>query len=287
MQPKHTILNLKIPVALARYAMTERKKVNTYETNRFVKNIMCYLVLKSITPYSVIRSWKNQIDELSYYCQCERQTFKRRLQWCIDMGLIQVTGNDLRLVSWKVAGNIFYCKLDAYNTIQYNPETNANIHLALFQTEIKDNKQRQLYTIQKKLCKNPMLKDQIKQTLLRHGADPVKLGRFDYFHNAMRLLYSKAFISEPETHALLIQVRPDCNRSVKGLQRSWDFKHPQLVSYYKRKLQGSGLIVIHKGSVIESRTRARNEHSHVIWNKHSKQTALRMVDVLELKNVAP
>lgn len=278
------ILTLKIPVALARYAMTERKQVNTYTTNRFLKNITSFIILKAASPYGVIKNYAKQLDYLAALCQCERQTIKKRLQWCADQQLITFEGSDIRLKSWKQISNLLYIDLKQYETINYNYEQDKNIHLRIFATEIKDNQAKQLYMIQKKLRENPALKQKIVTRLLHCGADRSKLNDLNYMLNAMRKLFSASFIVEPETHALMNEVRPFLNRSINRIATAWDFKSKQLVSYYKRMMQSSAIATIHKAPAIKSRCRSRNKFAHVIWDERSKQTVLIHADVIEILN---
>jgi hypothetical protein len=243
------ILSLKIPVALASLASAERHLVDKYQTNRFLKNITFFLILKAESPLGCIHDYEKQIDHLSFITQCERQTFRKRLAWCISEQLLEIKGSDIRLVSWKKVGERYMFALEAYKTIQYNPHEQKNIHLHLLAVEIEDNKNRQTYMIQQKLKKNPALTQVIKNTLHQYGADESKLNDFNYMLNAMRQLYKRSFEAEPEIHAMLNNVRPDVNRGVKGIAKAWDCKSMQTVSYWKKRLAEAGIIRIYKGEV--------------------------------------
>jgi hypothetical protein len=276
------ILSVKIPVALAEYAIAMRKKKHVYETNTYIKNIAAYLILKAETPYSILRNYKTQIDHLAFITQCERQTFRKRVSWMLQEGLAKIVGNDLQLVSYKDACAIYFCSYKATNTILYEPGTDKNFYLRLFTTEINANKERQRYSIEVKLKRNPTLKQTIQVAMLQHGADRTRIDNFQYLHNGMKKLYRHSFQVEPSLHAMLHQVRPDCNRGVKGISLAWQFKSASLVSYYKRKFEAAGVAVIHKGERIESRTRCRNSDCKVIWNNSKKQTVLCLVDAIEV-----
>jgi hypothetical protein len=277
-----TILHLKFPVELCRYAITERKLVKTYETNRFAKNITAFIILKAESRYSLIKNWTKQIDYLSRLCQCERQTMKARIKWMAEKEFITFEGSHIRLKSWKHISNLLYINLDKFNTLQYDCTKDSNLHLRLFTTEIEENKSRQLYMVQKKLQQNPGLHSQVKTILEHCGADVRRFNNTQYFINALRKVYKESFRLEPALHKILNQVRPDCNRGIKGMAYAWDFKCKQSVSYYKKKMQESGIAVIHKGERITSIERSRNRDCHVIWDNRKKATVLALVDIIEV-----
>ncbi len=243
------ILQLKVPYALAAMAAAERHLVDKYQTNRFLKNITFFLILKGESPLGCIHDYEKQIDHLCFITQCERQTFRKRLSWCVSEHLLEIKGADIRLVSWKKVGELYMFALGNYKIIQYNPHEQKNIHLHLLAVEIEDNKNRQTYMIQQKLKKNPALTQVIKNTLHQFGADESKLSNFNYLLNAMRQLYKRSFEAEPEIFALLNNVRPDVNRGVKGIAKAWDCRSKQTASYWKKRMAEAGIIRIYKGEM--------------------------------------
>lgn len=284
-----TILQLKIPVTLASEIISKRYKVNKYETNRHIKAVCSYIILKAITPYSIIKNFRLQIGYLAALNQCSKQTMYKRIYFLESLQLLQIEGANIRLNSWKQAGNLFNLNLKEFKTIDYDYTTDKDIFLRLFAVEIEANKERQAYMIKTKLAKNPALKNRIEAAAIQAGADPARLKDYNYLLNAMRLLYKNSFIAEPETHALLCHVRPDCNRSVKKIAEDWSFKSKQSISYYKAKLEAAKIAIIHKGERITSQKRARNEFSHVLWDKRKAQTVLSLVDcivILQKKQAA-
>lgn len=282
------ILTLKVPYSLAAMATGERHLVNKYQTNHFIKNITAWLILKAESPLGLIRDYKNQIDHLAYITQCEQQTFKKRLAWMIKEQIATIEGSDIRLKSWKQAAALLYFSLNEFKLIQYNPDEHKNIYLRLFTTEIEENKNRQAYMIEQKMKKNPALKQVVQSTMLQFGADPNKINDFKYLLNGMRKLYRESFVAEPEIHNILKNVRPDLNRSVKGLAKAWNYRSKQSASYIKSLLTKAGMIVIHKQDRVTSKERSRNNECHIIWDKRKMQTVLCLVDTIEVvqKNLA-
>lgn len=288
MSNQSTILQVKIPVGLATQILMMRSKVNKYETNPALKAAACFLILKAASPYSLIKDYRLQLGYLSQLCQVSKKTLCKRIEFLQTMQLLQIEGYDIRLNSWKQVASTLHVSLKQFKTVHYDYANDKDFFLRLFAAEIETNKEQQVYMIQQKLRKNPALKNRIQATLLQHGADKNKIEDFVYLHNQMKLLYKNSFIAEPETHALLCHVRPDCNRSVKTIADAWCFKSAQSVSYYKAKLAAANIAVIIKGERIESRQRARNEFSHVLWSRAKRQTVLCLVDGIAIvqKNIA-
>jgi hypothetical protein len=278
------IMQLKIPFSLAKYAVSERKLVNKYEVNHFVKNITTFIILKAESQYSIIKDFTNQIDHLSRQCQCERQTFKKRLNWMVKQKLATVEGSTIRLITWQQVARLYYLNLDGFNIINYDSNTNKNIHLRLFATEIEMNQKSQAYMVEKKMQQNPALSSEIKSTMLRHGVDLKQVHNKSFVMNWMKGQYRYSFKVEPALHKLLNKVRPDCNRGVKGIAYEWNCKSPQTVSYVKKKMVAACIVHVKKGERITSSERVRNADCHVIWNKRKKQTVLALVDEI---NVLP
>jgi len=274
----HTILQLKIPVKLAAHVISMREKVNKYETNRHIKNVMSFIILKAATPYSILRDYRKQLGYMATVCQCSKQTMSKRIDYMLQHELITIEGADIRLKSWKQVATLYYLNLKELTTVNYDYTKDKDIFLRLFAAEIDANKEQQAYMIKTKLQRNPVLRNTIQATMLQRGADVKRINEFNYLHNGMKLLYRNSFIAEPDLHAMIKLVRPDCNRGVRGMAQAWHFNSAQLVSYYKAKLAAAKIAVITKGERITSAGRVRNELSHVIWNGHKKQTVLSLVD---------
>lgn len=266
-----------------------RKKQDghTYVTNQFIKPITTWLILKAATPQSVINNYMDQLEDLSFLCECSTQTFKKRLRWIVSEGLATIEGNNIKLKSYKQLSTKYFINLDNYKLISYDPTTDKKIHLHMFAIDIDENKNRQKHMVQRKLNNNPVLKQKIEHVLLNCGANEKRLANFDYMLNGMRKIYQASFITEPEIHCLLSQVRPDCNRGVQTMAYHWDFAHKQSVSYYKKLMHKAGIVRIHKGEAIASSVRSRNNDCHVIWDRRKKRTVLRLVDTIEVISKTP
>lgn len=287
MNQQSHILHIKIPVALAGEILCMREKRNSYETNRTLKNFTSFLILKAASTYGVYNNYRKQIGYIATLCQCSKQTMFKRLAWMESETLLQFEGGNIRLNGWKHVATKYGVSLKQFKTIHCDTSIHKNLHLHFFAAEIEENKKRQAYMIERKLNKNSALKNAVQNVCIQFGADKAKIENFAYLHKYMQTIFTTSFIAKPDIHNLLINVRPDCNRSVKTLAAAWEFKSPQSVSYYKAKLAAEKIASIDKGKRITSQTRARNEAAHVIWNKSRKQTVLCLVDHIEILQQNP
>lgn len=273
-----TTYQLRIPYGLAKYAVKERHLVNKYHTNKYIKNVMAFIILKASAPYSIIRNYKSNIETLAALCDCEKQTMFARIHWLEKEQFLSIEGNDIRLKAWKAVGQLIYINVKHYKTVIYEPGKNQQPHLQLFTVEIEDNRNRQKFMVQKKMQQNQSLNSGIKSIMLQQGHELNKLSDFNYVYAWMLTKYQNSFKGEPALHQLLQQVRPDVNRGVTGMAYHWNCISKQTVSYVKKQIAANGYAVITKGERITSRQRVRNTDCHVIWNRRKLQTVLALVD---------
>ena len=276
-----TALTIKIPVALAKHAVWQRHLVHKYETNRLIKALDTWLVLKAETASSLIQSWNKQKRHLLQICKCSESIFRSRLRLLADLQLLHYDRLDIRLASWEDLGKIFDIDIRTTFTIQYNIDDKQRVQDWLIATEILDNQQRQAHTVWSCVNENPQTKQMIADILVAAGADPALLKDSEYFLQQMRLVYQQSFVRSSATHAVIQQYRPDTNRSVRTMARAWKARSAQTVSYWKGILEKTGIAVI-SSLQIQSSNRVRNNDCHVVWLKKEKETLLCLCDQIAI-----
>lgn len=197
------------------------------------------------------------------------------------MSKINRKRDTITLCSWEQLEKIFDIDTKQKFKINYNVTDDKKLFHWIFATEIQDNKNRQDFSIIKKLKANATVKNLFDQALIKAGADLTRLTDPNYYLVRLRMLYENDFLRPSEIHAELIELRPDNNRGVKGIAHSWNAKHPTTASYWKKILMSAGIIDV-TSLIIQSQERARNKHCHVIWMKKEKQTAITMCDQIEV-----
>lgn len=299
-------LQVKIPFELALHAVRQRKIVTHYETNTVIKALDSWLVLKAETESSLIQEWNDQKKHLFTICKCSETIFRERLKLLKQMQVIEYDSKIIRLCSWERLGELLNIDVDQKLTIQYNVHDKQRVQEWLIATEIKRNKSSQAYMILKNLNKNPEQMMIVRSAIVKAGADISRLNDTDYFLSRLLLLYQNDFIQASDIHDLLIKVRPDTNRGIRGISRTW-INNPMLeedqeakainrvrhtVCYWKKLMADKGIISVRKINV-QSNTRARNPYCRVLWldtdhirkiypGRRKKQTLLCMPDQIEL-----
>lgn len=271
------IRTISIPFELARFATWQRDQVQKYQTNQVIKALDTWLVLKHETRAAIIQDWNKQKAQLLAICKVSESIFRHRLKLLAEMQLIQFDRHNIRICSWNDLATIIGIKIDNKFSVQYDTTNKQRLQDWLIAAEIKDNQNRQDYSILKKVNENPLIKQDFVNAMISAGADSKQLKNADYFLSWLNVLYRQDFVKASAIHDLLVLIRPDNNRGVKTMADHWTAKHPTTVSYWKRVLQKAGIAYISKLQV-ESTERVRNRHCHVMWLKKQQQTCLALCD---------
>lgn len=274
-------LSVKIPYDLARFAVWQRCIVNKYETNRFIKALDTWLILKSLTRSSLIQHWRKQKIDLVTACKCSESIFYTRLNQLKDLGLVRYDRNNITVCSWEDLGTVLEINTTEKITILYDISNSQRVQDWIIAASIKENQNRQAYLIRKKLNKNPALMMAATEAVLKAGAKKELLKDFSYFLSWLMILYRADFVQASEIHDLLIEIRPDTNRGVKTMAKHWCAKSPSIVSYWKAVLQRTRIADITKLQV-QSQERVRNKQCCVLWLSRPKQTLLCLCDNIQI-----
>lgn len=298
MHNESTILPIKLPVELCRLAVWQRSKVNKYQTNSFIKAVGTWIVLKHLSTPSLLQNWNGQKDQLLICCKVVESTFRLHLKMLATMKLLTFDRHNIRLCSWDELGKALDIDIEKKQTIHYDISDKKTVAQWIIATEINDNQERQAYKIISKLNKNPELKTILIHAMIAAGADKALINQPSYLLNWLRVLYMADFCRVSDIHKLIIELRPDTNRGVRGISHAWSkgngsedenrkevARNVHRVVYWKKVLKRCGIIDVAKLQ-IESTTRTRNEHCRVLWlpscknspRKDSKQTLLCLCD---------
>ena len=258
-----------------------RKLVNKYETNQAMRAFDTWIVLKNLSSPSLIQNWNKQKSDLLSWCKCSETIFRHRLKLLREMQLIQYDRNKIVVCSWKALAKKFAVNIEKKLTIQYRKDDNKKIYQWLVAAEIESNKDRQDNAIARKLSANPETKMIFDGALIQAGADHKRLNDLQYYLKWLRILYKSDFIQASMAHDELIAVRPDNNRSVKGIASAWQCKAAQTASYWKKVLVRAKIIDVSKVQ-IKSQERVRNKDCNVLWLRSEKQTLLCLCDQIEI-----
>lgn len=261
-------LTIKIPYELATYAVWQRSLVNKNHSNKFIKAIGTWCVLKAISR-APLQNFTQQRQILAALCQRSDSAFRSDINFLIKQKFIKKETGSLVLLSWQALADSLDLNFTTKKIFVYEKASKQPIAQWIIATDIEANQHKQAYMILKRLNKNPEKKRNFINAMIKEGDDAARLSTDNkYFISCLKSLYLSDFVQASEIHEDLIQVRPDTNRGVRGIATAWGHKnykvHPTTISYWKKKMQQSGIIDVSKLS-IESRDRVRNKSCHVIW----------------------
>jgi hypothetical protein len=229
----------------------------------------------------MLQGWNRQKEYLLKICKIGESVFRTRLRILRDLQLIKYDRHNIKVCSWDQLAATLEIDIRSKFPIQYDPNDKKRIQDWIIAAEIKDNQSRQSYMIIKKVYQNPVHKNAVTRALIRAGADKARIKDPVYVLTLLKALYLADFVQASEIHSLMIEIRPDTNRGVKGMADAWKFKHPCSVSYWKKVLQKSGIIDIAKLQV-KSDSRVRNASCAVLWLKEDRQTLLCLCDQITI-----
>lgn len=236
---------IKVHTDLLNFAVQGRVLVNQYNTNRTVKVIAFYALLKSVTTTGVIHNYTEQ-PELRTLTKYSRNGFKSLVQDLISLGLATVTNKNLKLCSWATAvettGQTYTPK---FSYIDYKTENETKLYYYFLPAEIAAKKAAQEATAIQRLKENSTLKQTTDSLINKlYKVDPSTLTNKQYL-DAVYFVQNYQFTSGTLTGGVM-KFNPDCNRSASKLKEDWNFKSTLSITYWKRKLQQLGLLIVEK-----------------------------------------
>lgn len=270
---------IKVHTDLLNFAVQGRNLVNRYKTNRTVKVIAFYALLKTVTTTGVIHKYTEQ-PELRKLTKYSRNGFKDLVQDLINTGLATVTSNNLKLASWTDAVQVIGQKYEPkFTYIDYKTENNTKLYYYFLPAEIANKKAAQEKIAIHRLKENSTLKQATDSLISKlYKVDPETLTDQQYL-DAVYQIQVYQFTSGTLTNEVM-KFNPDCNRSASKLKQDWQFKSTLSITYWKRKLQQLGLICIEQvGKLVGKRTsRLRDIGLQDRWCKLEKVPVWYRVD---------
>lgn len=301
MNNQHTIqpITITAPVELILYAVQKRAKVKKYETNRFIRAIGTWLILKSETSSGVLQRYSEQLPHLLAITQLSTASFYDRIKFLIEEGLVKKDGNKLILSSYKYAAEKYLLpNITDKISFTYDPNGKQQIHYLLSAVEIKHNQDLQAQALQRKLDKNPIVKTEQLKLIHECGGDVKQMNKNDYNRECLFALQIQSFEKYRKgstIHDALHMFRADVNRGVKGIANAMNAKSASTASYLKKKLQQQEICAVTKIEGITSGVRSRKDKYHYVnWNPLLKQTVWYVCDqvkvllpITKIVNMAP
>jgi hypothetical protein len=240
------MIEVKIPKDWIKEALKSRTLVNKYETNKAIKLLGYFTLLKTVTTTGVIHNCydKTQKYYLADLLKLSRNGVINAINDLVKLDLASVHNGNLVLISWDKASTIISADPGNYVYFKYDLNSKAKINEYILALDIKLNKENQLKAVESKLKANPDYKEAIDAAIMEEEID------YNYLSKLLQEQINNYSSGTIKTE--LFKVRADLNRAVMTLKKDWSFKGVQSIAYWKRKLDEVGLITVVKVNSIIS-----------------------------------
>ena len=234
------MIEVKIPKEWIKVALKGRTLVKKYETNKAIKLLGYFTLLKTITSTGVLHNCyeKKQKYLLADLLKLSRNGVINAINDLSKLGLASVNNGNLVLISWEKASDIISADPGDYVYFKYDLNNKAKINEYILALDIKLNKESQLKAVESKLKANPDYKEAIDAAIMEEEID------YNYLSKLLQEQINNYSSGTIKTE--LFKVRADLNRAVMTLKKDWSFRGVQSIAYWKRKLNEVGLITVQK-----------------------------------------
>lgn len=232
----------KIPRGLPTAIVGEREKSpKGYNINRVLPAVDLFLCLKNESHK--IHNYQKQLPYLLALCKCSKATFYKRLKECESRGLVKIEKKrHIWLTSWHQLAQIFmYDERLGFHTVNYNlDDDKQEIRYILKALEIRENEERQVYAIAKRLAAHPDNKQAYEQFCYLNGLN----GEFNLKDYEAAKKRSFALGTERSIYDLLHELNLSLSRNVNTIANAHGYKHWQGAAYLKAQLAARELIKV-------------------------------------------
>lgn len=267
-------LRVKVYNELITNIITNRKTRNKYQTNRILKPICTYFLLKSLTPSGVIREYTKL--PLLEVLNVSKATFYKQIKELESLKLVRRVGDSLIMCSYERMIEMFDLVRGTQNItyINYTPKFKF-YHLV--EGSILFNSQREIKrVIENKIKSNAELVEHYKQTLsITTNATEFQAAllqkQIQNFQQLDKEALAESFVTE--------LINADTNITARNIRKRFGLKSYKSVAYLKTKLHKCGIAKVVKRSYMSTQ-RCRKAYQYVEWNAEAKATIWRLPDAI-------
>jgi hypothetical protein len=221
------------------YAIKQRTLINVYETNRFLKSVGYFAILKQLSTTGKLHNNSIQRKNLQQILKVSRNQVSNILNNLQQLQMIKLNASgSILLKGWDEICNIFDVDNDdAKIIIDYNIADNKRIDLLIYAAEIKLNQDKQANAFACKLSNNPQIYQIIKDHLKHNyqlDADSLNLNELQ---QAILKLQQDAFVIGTQHSKAINMFRCSIDRKLTTLKQAYNTKSVRTITYLKRLLQ--------------------------------------------------
>lgn len=244
-------MKLKILKGLATEACFLREKRNSYETNRALKAFGLWVLLKNETTSGFINDPHKQSENLEKLCKASFRTIRRYVSWAEDYGLIRKSDqNGWALSSYSEVCDKYLLK-PVFTEFEYDEtDEKKTIEYYLKALEIAENREKQIYTYNKKQKLNPQIKPALEVEAANYGKRAEAIKTPEDLFKLQKQLFSYGGSHSQTYNVVQNFLNPDFQRSARTIRKAHKFKSVLSVTYMKRQLEKRGFATIEKRSPV-------------------------------------
>jgi hypothetical protein len=263
-------MQVRVHADLLAMVVKDRQLNQVYQTNKRIKLVAAYYLLKAMTTSGVIK--RDRLGEIMHVLDVEDQrTVSRILNACERARYLQITPSSIILASYPSFVETFDAPFTRMVSIRYAPGK-AKFHHLMEATYLQLAEQRRQQVFENKLKAIPELEEELKQLV-----SPDKNGNYS---GPLCALQIQTFIHGHEKKAAIFALNPFSACNTKTLRKNFAFKSEQSVAYLKAKLQRAKLLTV-KPREITSQTKQHLKKRFTEWDQQKQQTVWVLPDRLE------
>ena len=241
-------LDVKVHKEIIFEILKHREKINKYQTNKEIKQIALFYLLKHITTSGVVKEYAKNLQSLLTITGLSQGTFYTQLRGLKKKGLVRKNAHNLILSNYNTLLELYDVQdITTPITIKFNPSTHKFTHLLEFST-LADNMYRQSLLIKKKLEKSPYTLE-----ILQRYAKQQSTAK------TLAVAQKHAFVNGSDEINTLFFINPNITITWKRLFREFNFKSYKSVAYLKKKLQRNKIVTIEKNGFFTSKVGAKTK----------------------------
>jgi recombinational DNA repair protein RecR len=230
------------------YAIKQRTLINVYETNRFLKSVGYFAILKQLSTTGKIHNNIIQRKNLEKLFKVSRNQVQNIVNYLQELQMIKCNASgSIILKGWNEICTIFNVNQDDNKIIiDYCINDKKRIDLLIYAAEIKLNQDKQKNALACKLSNNPgiyqIIKDHLKNDY-QINADDLN---FNELQQVILKLQKDAFVIGTQHSKSINMFRCSIDRKLTTLKQTYNTKSVRTITYLKRLLQKFGIAKIIK-----------------------------------------
>ncbi len=245
-----------------------------YYTNRIIKPVCTYFLLKSLTDSGFIREYTK--IHLLEFLQLSKATFYKHIKELESLNLVKRVGDSLQLASYNKMIEMFDLVIGTKNITYINYTAGSKFHYLVYGSILYNSQKDIKRVIENKIKSNPDLVDHYKTVLsITTNETEFQKALLDKQINDFKTKEPEQLRESFETEL----INADLQISARKIRKRFGFKSNKSVAFLKAMLQRLKIAQIEKRGVM-SALRCRKHYQYVEYSHEAKATIWRLPDAI-------